>query len=890
MRYLRARFRNYIGFYNGMGLEDIDIDFSKCTHSIVLIEGANGCGKSTLLSHLNIFPDPSNDFIPERTAEKDLVLENGSDIYNIQIISPADAKGRKTTKAYIQKNGIELNENGNISSYKDIIYSEFELDSNYLSLSRLSSVDRGLGGKTPAERKKFVSSIINNLEIYNSMYKTLNKKSLIYKSHIGTLHTKIQNIGSKESLEQRLISLTGKETVLNNKIMENNNTIVAIQAKNSIDEEEAKDIQVLTDNKTIIESKISESETYLNMYYHDTKIKKEEIADRYEHDRNLLESTKNQLLEIANTWREKSTRLSDISTQILSLESELANMNTNDNVVESYTKCKEDNDITRKALNDIGIPEDTNLIIPMTGLIGFCEKFSALIDRFNDNISLDDIDFLINTYSKEYISSLINVQNNITSKINEYNGELSKIQNKISILGVLENRPAKCKIDSCPFISEAIKLKKSIKEDPITQLSNVQDTILELSGVLSENQKLIDYCNSMAPKNAELGVIRSTILEYKDGISIFFPELLTDLDNMLINGNSFNNIKDNKRLVDGVNLLKILNEGLQQEKILEVEYKNYREKIQLLNSSRSILENLKEEQNKLNIEIPELKSQIDSCNSIVNSINKMIDTEKVYSSVYEGYNTLIENLNTINTQLDKYNEKSSKALKAVSVINALKADIEAFTLELTPVKQEISTIQGQLTLLESYYKEYDEYKQSYDTIETIKKYCSPTGGGIQTLFMQIYMSKTKELANGILGMIFGGSYQLLDFVINESEFRIPFVGEGLPVDDISSGSSSQIAMMSLIINLVLLHQASTTFNIAQLDEVTANLDPHVNSQFTNVLFHSMNILNIEQVFLISHSTEIDNTYADIIKFKGYDDYESSITSGNIIWDYDEHLK
>ena len=33
------------------------------------------------------------------------------------------------------------------------------------------------------------------------MYKTLNKKSLTYKSHIGTLHTKIQNIGDKVTLD-----------------------------------------------------------------------------------------------------------------------------------------------------------------------------------------------------------------------------------------------------------------------------------------------------------------------------------------------------------------------------------------------------------------------------------------------------------------------------------------------------------------------------------------------------------------------------------------------------------------------------------------------------------------------------------------------------------------
>ena len=206
--------------------------------------------------------------------------------------------------------------------------------------------------------------------------------------------------------------------------------------------------------------------------------------------------------------------------------------------------------------------------------------------------------------------------------------------------------------------------------------------------------------------------------------------------------------------------------------------------------------------------------------------------------------------------------------------------------ELNPIMKDISTISGQLTLLDSYYTEYNQYKQSYDMIETLKKYCSPTGGGIQTLFMQIYMSKTKDLTNQVLGMLFNGAYQLLDFVINDSEFRIPFVGEGLPVDDISSGSSSQICMMSMIINLVLLHQGSTRFNIAQLDEIDGALDSHNRSQFVNILFHSMNILQIEQLFLISHSMEVDNTFADIIKMKDYNNYESSIQSGNIIWDYE----
>ena len=198
MRFLDAVFIGYIGFKNGMGLDRVHIDFTKCKNNIVLISGMNGSGKSTLLNALNLFPDPSLCYTPGIDASKSFIIQDNDIIYNIQIISQADnAGGRKTTKAFIQKNGVELNTNGNVSSYKDIIDSEFELDSNYITLSHLSNDGKkGLGSLTPAERKKFTANIMENLEVYNEMYKTLSKKSNVYKSYIGNLHSKIQNIGS----------------------------------------------------------------------------------------------------------------------------------------------------------------------------------------------------------------------------------------------------------------------------------------------------------------------------------------------------------------------------------------------------------------------------------------------------------------------------------------------------------------------------------------------------------------------------------------------------------------------------------------------------------------------------------------------------------------------
>jgi DNA repair exonuclease SbcCD ATPase subunit len=321
--------------------------------------------------------------------------------------------------------------------------------------------------------------------------------------------------------------------------------------------------------------------------------------------------------------------------------------------------------------------------------------------------------------------------------------------------------------------------------------------------------------------------------------------------------------------------------------ILQVEYNAYLDKAKLVDKNRERLQSLINEKNSLITEVSELKSKLDEYNKTLSELESSISIQEQYYDKYIQFCDIESQYKDIQKRIDDYTAKSNKALLSLNDIERYKADIDNLNRELDPVNNQINTLSGQLTLLESYYEEYNRYKSSYDMIETIKKYCSPTGGGIQTIFMQLYMSKTLELSNQVLSMLFGGEYQLLNFIINENEFRIPFIGNGLPVDDISSGSDSQKAIMGMIINLVLLHQASTKFNIARLDEIDGTLDIRNKAEFVNALYHSIDILEIDQLFLISHSIETDNTNADIIKFKFYNDYESGIESGNVIYDYNQ---
>lgn len=891
MRYIYASFKGYIGFYNGLGLEKLEIDFTKCKNNIVLICGGNGVGKSTLLNSLNPFPDPSSSFVPNMDAMKQLTLFDNGDTYQIKIISPADTKGgRKTTKAFISKNGLELNENGNVSSFKEIIFSEFDLDSNYISLTKLSSNDRGLGDKTPSERKKFVANIISNLDIYNDIYKTLNKKSLIFKSQTNTTHTKIQNIGSKENLEMNLKHLQEQHLVISNRILMLNNKIVELETRSIINSEEVSNIQELERQKEKFETELSGIEIELKLIQRTTKIDPESIREQLESDSKLLATYNLQLEEAKHDWISHSEHLSSISNSIneLKINIEMYSGDINYSVEERYKASKQKIQSLETSICNLGVVPNIDYIYKLSNLIDFYNVFIKKLDNFTDGLTSEDLKEISINYHPDKVLMLRKELEQILIDIGVKQSLISETGDKIKKISVLENRPNNCKIDSCPFIAEAVQisLEVSSTEELVDRLSSLQEELFDLSKKSTEYTNLIEKYSFYMKKRMELDEIIRDLRQNVEIISIFDKESkLLNIDEFLLaisNSYYFNNQRDPRRLIDLLNYLKELESETKVFSILNIEYESMKSKLSLLDRTQASLSRLESELIETSNKVEEAKSKRDSIAKLCNALTEKIANETKYISILQSYRESKSKLSNIISSIKEIENKSSESIQNALQINEIKLEIDKLNRELSPINADISRISGQLTLLASYYEEYKTYKVKYDTIETLKKYCSPTAGGIQTLFMQLYMSKTLELANQVLGMLFEGEYKLLDFVINQNEFKIPFIGSGLPVDDISSGSNSQICIMGMAINLVLFYQASTKFNIARLDEVDSGLDHRNRFKFVNALYRCTQLLNIEQLFTISHSMEADTSAVDIIKLK-YD--SEQVIMGNVIYDY-----
>ena len=95
-------------------------------------------------------------------------------------------------------------------------------------------------------------------------------------------------------------------------------------------------------------------------------------------------------------------------------------------------------------------------------------------------------------------------------------------------------------------------------------------------------------------------------------------------------------------------------------------------------------------------------------------------------------------------------------------------------------------------------------------------------------------------------------------------------------------SSAEKAMISMILSFSLMHQSSSKYNIICLDEMDAALDDMNRSAFIDLLDNIMNILNVEQCFMISHNVELDTSSCDLILLKSD---STDIPAGNIIWQY-----
>ena len=898
MRLLSLRLENYIGIYNGMGLSSIEIDFSKCIHKVLIIKGDNGTGKSTIFKALTPLADSSIDYIPDKTAIKEIAYETDfQTILNIKYESLVKDGIRRPTKCYLNRlnpdGSIEnLNPSNNITTAKEVIYDILGIDDNFITLSQLSANKKGLGGLKPSERKRYVNSIISSLAAFNNIHKMITTKSTVLKSIIDSYVTKLSQIGNIAIVEDAIKKDTLALKELDNKKNGLISEIATIKAELSRLDSSGNfldDYKNLSMRKIILEKEIRDLPD-IEEYSEEKLIQYEKDMAKYEANEEMLSSRAKELLDeeskINNNITELTIKLDslynkehmdDLNSKIESTKKELESYKPYFHLFKTYKDISEQD------------YETVKLVI---------EKFNSTVENifqtYSETVRKESMNSL-RTGKKEVILDHTEILSGLEKQLEDLRTEKRNVE-------FLNNRskdynkiPDDCNHKSdCPFIKDVVEAKNALRSrqslyslstkinstlDAIESAKNLAEENMMKTQCLYEMKSILEYIQSMSkiirkfPGTESLDSINTLYHNIEHGIRLNFESV-----------DKYQEFKNISTIVSA------LEDDLHS-------YETAKEKLISANAEIRIL------QEKIDTDLKNLSTIRDSKLSIFAEIEKIrsskMEIEMVLDSIRYAkinkakFEEVSVELNEITNKIESM-EKNTVLIKDLTdKLNRRASELSALqNTDLPAISKAIEENKYRMVLFEQYTRDSQEYAAKYNEVQMIKKYTSIHG--IQTVYMSVFMNSILNTTNTLLRLLFGGRFALQPFIINENEFNIPCAdSEGRVREDISLMSDSQLSMISMLISFVLLRNSSNRYNIIKLDEVDDNLDSMNRIQFSILIEQIMNDLGFDQCLIISHNNELDlsNTDIVILKMESQEMIDSLYNSGgNIVFSYNEYKR
>ena len=875
MKLLSIRLENYIGIYNGRGDNILEVDLSQSTSNIVIIRGSNGSGKSTLLKALSPLQDDNTAIIPGLEGKKTLRYLYNGEVYEILYVHPVKtdgSRGQVKMQVYKGMNRVELNPTWNVTSGKDIIFDLFNLDANFLTLSQLSSEDRGLADKKPAERKKFVNSIINGIEVYNNMYKVITKKYSTFKNLISTISSKINQIGNIEELNARYNNISRQvETVSSERdkavieaskidaeigILTRDNNLeefykINEEIRENLDYIRASKSQVINLSKGELTSEnLNELKDIIDNSLHAfdkdiSKWKSEEAVAK---------------VKIENISREKDETFNSLQTKITK-RGTLLDGGFSDSDLTLY---KETKDKIAKLENDInGLNSSIKNLSEAEALVNAMEMIVPVLDSLYNGLDAttkkEKYDFVKTTLDNDgkYVDQTIE----LTRTYNELSRTVTELESEVLAYEILFDkakslalRPKDCKIDDCSFVKEAIEASS---KHPEKRINDINKEIDESNKLLKSLEKDIESYKELYDFNKRFTNLHGMVLSFRKLLEkspvnyIIDPyQLLASLDHMENLMIDFNQIRG---------IFNIITTKSNYEEIIE----SLKEPAAKYEANKALIDELDSDIASLKDKLTTIDAQLTAEQDGISETTTNISLAEFKTEVYTKCKSLVdecigleERNNELQGQINSLSDIAFKVKDLETRMDEAKSRADRLNNDLNAILSERDKIASSKTLLEDYIRDLELYNKNFSILETIRYYLSPTTG-IQTVFMRTYMGNIILKANELLSLIFNGQFIIQPFVINEAEFRIPCLGNGLVNDDISSMSTSQICMISMILSFAILSNSSTDYNILKLDEIDGGLDTENRIQFIGLLKQLITMVGCEQCFLISHNMEYD---------------------------------
>jgi hypothetical protein len=866
MRINRLYLENHLPILAGMDKYSVELNLRNVNILINLMIGKMGSGKTYILSHLQPFASVGT---LDNRSQDDLIIEEMNGLKIIEFAKGMDEyiirheyiwlknEGKHTVKSYVEKNGIELNSNGNQGSFKTIIQCEFGIEPGFLRLLRLGNNVTNFINMTTTERKSFVSDLLAETEVYNLLYKKWSDDMRLLNSQSNMLANKLNHIGA-----DKLNKLT-EEYEFNSD---------ALSDKSKEFESVNKKIYSLTaENETLLERK--------------TLPDASKIQIQLQSDLDNFISQYNTLSDKINLYSNMPD-VNEISKIIGGLDVRLGNVNERLNYLENQhnEKTRQLNELDdRKAMASHKDHMET-LESTYNELLRQDELFQRELRGFECNYSstfltgfigdLHTIDVLINDisqYDSESIHKIYNSDSTILrwaqKQVEILGARKMKLQKMINTMRYSEKyeapsilyRPPFCPTNTCPFYKThpyTIQKSHSNKDELSDEVLKYQN---EISDIDIQAYKYADYqiIYSKIVNLRELWKKSSSILSTLGALNTTsLIRVLTNLENRVW----YNYDK----------LVQILETTTKREKHYELAETLNRIKTELNTLKLAQGNNIDSLIDDLSTEIQAIVSEIDNCenerNNILNDITR-------YNQIYidlSQLSILKDDFGKMKNEIQIKIDNIAKLERNIAIVTDNTKLLSTLNIEWVQLKNDIrllmernETIKATLNDIKYTRTEFDKVIAEKDTLKYMVEAVSAKDG-IPLVLVEMFLNSCKDIINDLISTVTDEEFEILKFKIDESVFKIPYMINGRYVDDISKASQGQISIASNAISFALTQQSMFEYNIPLLDEVDGALYKSDRDKSMSMLIKQLNAIHAEQAFVISHNNTYEGQRLNII--------------------------
>ena len=882
---------NFVNVYAGLGRKKVVLDFTKSKNNKVLLLGDNGSGKTVLLSSLQPYRETNDNremalLEGEKKATKIIKIRKGEDLYEITHYYGRSSSGNKS---YIKKNGEELNDTGSIRSFLTILEGELNISKDYFVLGRLGDNVSNFIDQSMTDRKKYINKFIPNIDRFLDAFKLSSDRLNSLDRQIKTINVSLERYGDIEENEAHRAKLQTRLRKLEEVKTKLSSDLAVLKSKESNILEKLADYpENLLEEISSLEAEIEANKTYI---LNNRAIKPENAFD-LDFTNKYLDKLQAKSAEVNNEIIKLDSKSSEIEKTIKDDTDKIAK---NINLIESMGDSSQDSLEQRKEeLTTLlaSIEKDLGDLKADSGLLKFIELNNHVnLPKFKETISTltTYIDHLINTaptavtqyllpdltdrtawkkLEEEYTQTSKDVET-LKETWKNLKVEYDKINRESGLLEILNHTKEHAEhAKDCPIVAAAIGFK-----DKAITINDIAAKIDELALTIKEKEtRISDISNDLTDLDTFNRNYTAVVTKAYNADKEAFTINIGTGDFLYQPNKLQDSIERTVRTIDRALLL--------ADK--ETSLVNVKEKLSNVEKSLSnlaIINKLYTENDSLKVEISSAKTKLTEVNETSKALTKKLSTFVLAEDMIRKNRDILIKLPELEHTLE-----------------GLKGRQEAFvtyTSDLAEIRTSLATTQPSLEAAETEYKQTkadldqadkDHYLIS-DSIDRLNKISAVRATykvvqdsldpkkGIPLIFTENYLTSISQSANELLDVAYKGSYQL-KFVLGKRDFRIEILkGNGNNLEDINLASQGERSMTSISLSLSMLGKImhdSGGYNIIYLDEMDAELDVNNRKSFIGVINRQMELLGVEQTFIITHNNEFYSDDVDLILLNGYE--------------------